>query len=106
MARRIQPPDGAVVHYDPYEFLPWLNARTWTSEWPKYRANDPADPAAMPDYADPPNLSTPHPRRRDSNLGALQASRARITPRHHNPSDRTPGTHTRRLRLLRVVDRV
>ena len=28
------------MHYDPYEFLPWLNARTWTSEWPKYRATE------------------------------------------------------------------
>jgi hypothetical protein len=39
---------GAVVHYDPYEFLPWLNARTWTSEWPKYRANNLANPGAVP----------------------------------------------------------
>jgi hypothetical protein len=41
-------PTGAVVHYDPYEFLPWLNARTWTSEWPKYRANNLAHPGAVP----------------------------------------------------------
>ena len=39
---------GAIVHYDPYEFLPWLNARTWTSEWPKYRANNLANPGAVP----------------------------------------------------------
>jgi hypothetical protein len=42
------PTDAAVVHYDPYEFLPWLNARTWTSEWPKYRANNLANPGAVP----------------------------------------------------------
>jgi hypothetical protein len=41
-------PTGAVVHYDPYEFLPWLNARTWNSEWPKYRAVDPAGVPAHP----------------------------------------------------------
>jgi hypothetical protein len=41
-------PTGAVVHYDPYEFLPWINARTWTSEWPKYRANNLAQPGAVP----------------------------------------------------------
>ena len=41
-------PTGTVVHYDPYEFLPWLNARTWTSEWPKYRANNLAHPGAVP----------------------------------------------------------
>lgn len=39
---------GSVVHYDPYEFLPWLNARTWTSEWPKYRATNLASPGAVP----------------------------------------------------------
>lgn len=42
------PMSGAVVHYDPYEFLPWLNARTWTSEWPKYRANNLANPGTVP----------------------------------------------------------
>ena len=37
-----------VVHYDPLTFLPWLNNRTWRSEWPKYRATDPAGiPAAL-----------------------------------------------------------
>jgi hypothetical protein len=39
---------GGAVHYDPYEFLPWLNARTWNSEWPKYRAVDPAGVPAHP----------------------------------------------------------
>jgi hypothetical protein len=34
--------DGLVIHYDPLTFLPWLNRRTWRSEWPKYRATDPA----------------------------------------------------------------
>jgi hypothetical protein len=32
---------GVVIHYDPLTFLPWLNRRTWRSEWPKYRATDP-----------------------------------------------------------------
>jgi hypothetical protein len=39
---------GWAVHYDPYEFLPWLNTRTWNSEWPKYRAVDPAGVPAHP----------------------------------------------------------
>jgi hypothetical protein len=26
---------GVVIHYDPLTFLPWLNGRTWRSEWPK-----------------------------------------------------------------------
>ncbi len=42
------PAKGAIVHYDPYEFLPWLNARTWTSEWPKYRAQNFANPGQVP----------------------------------------------------------
>jgi hypothetical protein len=41
-------PAGSIVHYDPYEFLPWLNARTWTSEWPKYRATNLANPGTVP----------------------------------------------------------
>ncbi len=42
-------PTGGVVHYDPYEFLPWLNTRTWTSEWPKYRATtNLANPDTVP----------------------------------------------------------
>jgi hypothetical protein len=41
-------PEGSVVHYDPYEFLPWLNAKTWTSEWPKYRAANLANPGQVP----------------------------------------------------------
>ena len=40
--------DGWAVHYDPYEFLPWLNGRTWASEWPKYRAANLANPGAVP----------------------------------------------------------
>lgn len=40
--------DGWAVHYDPYEFLPWLNARTWASEWPKYRAANAANPGQVP----------------------------------------------------------
>jgi len=39
---------GLVVHYDPLTFLPWLNRRTWRSEWPKYRATDPAGIPAAP----------------------------------------------------------
>jgi hypothetical protein len=34
--------DGRIIHYDPLTFIPWLNAVTWRSEWPKYRAVDPA----------------------------------------------------------------
>ena len=45
---------GMAVHYDPYDFLPWINQRTWRSEWPKYRAvQDPANPAANPDHPIP-----------------------------------------------------
>ena len=45
---------GMAVHYDPYDFLPWINKRTWRSEWPKYRAvHDPANPAAIPDHPIP-----------------------------------------------------
>jgi len=39
---------GLVIHYDPLTFLPWLNRRTWRSEWPKYRATDPAGIPAAP----------------------------------------------------------
>ncbi|MDA0171418.1 N-acetylmuramoyl-L-alanine amidase [Solirubrobacter taibaiensis] len=39
---------GFVQHYDPLTFLPWLNGRTWRSEWPKYRATDPAGIPARP----------------------------------------------------------
>ena len=39
---------GLVIHYDPLTFLPWLNRRTWRSEWPKYRATDPAGIPATP----------------------------------------------------------
>ncbi len=42
------PATGLVTHYDPMTFLPWLNRRTWRSEWPKYRANDPAGIPAVP----------------------------------------------------------
>ena len=34
------PENGVVVHYDPLTFMPWLNKRTWRSEWPKYRVTD------------------------------------------------------------------
>ncbi|HEX9359344.1 MAG TPA: hypothetical protein VF933_36725 [Streptosporangiaceae bacterium] len=30
------PPNGVAWHYGLTEFLEWLNARTWTSEWQKY----------------------------------------------------------------------
>ncbi len=39
---------GVVIHYDPMTFLPWINHRTWHSEWPKYRATDPAGIPAAP----------------------------------------------------------
>jgi hypothetical protein len=41
-------PDGNVIHYDPMTFLPWINQITWRSEWPKYRATDPAGIPAAP----------------------------------------------------------
>jgi hypothetical protein len=40
--------NGLVHHYDPLTFLPWLNQRTWRSEWPKYRVTDPAGIPARP----------------------------------------------------------
>jgi hypothetical protein len=40
--------NGLVIHYDPLTFLPWLNRRTWRSEWPKYRATNPAGIPAAP----------------------------------------------------------
>ena len=42
------PANGSVTHYDPITFMPWLNRRTWRSEWPKYRATDPAGIPAAP----------------------------------------------------------
>ncbi len=39
---------GVVVHYDVMSFLPWLNRRTWRSEWPKYQVTDPAGVPAAP----------------------------------------------------------
>lgn len=39
---------GLVIHYDPMTFLPWINRRTWRSEWPKYRATDPAGVPTAP----------------------------------------------------------
>jgi hypothetical protein len=39
---------GVVIHYDPMTFLPWINQRTWRSEWPKYRATDPAGVPTAP----------------------------------------------------------
>ena len=41
-------PEGWAVHYDPYTFMPWINERTWRSEWPKYRFTDPAGVPATP----------------------------------------------------------
>jgi hypothetical protein len=42
------PAEGAIVHDHLYEFLTWLNARTWTREWPKYRAPNFANPGQVP----------------------------------------------------------
>ena len=42
------PGGGWAVHYDPDAFMQWLNTRTWRSEWPKYRADDPAGVPAQP----------------------------------------------------------
>ena len=51
------PPNGRVYHYQPLDFMQWLNDLTWSSEWPKYRitSGTPAAPAARP--------TTPRPRR-------------------------------------------
>jgi hypothetical protein len=38
-------PDAEIVHYDPDQFMAWINDKTWRSEWPKYRLPDPL-PAA------------------------------------------------------------
>jgi hypothetical protein len=40
--------NGIVHHYDPMTFLPWINRRTWRSEWPKYRVTDPTGIPAAP----------------------------------------------------------
>ena len=44
------PLDGRVYHYEPIDFMQWLNDLTWSSEWPKYRvtAGAPAIPVARP----------------------------------------------------------
>jgi hypothetical protein len=42
------PRAGGEVHYDPDAFMQWINKRTWRSEWPKYRAADPAGVPAQP----------------------------------------------------------
>jgi hypothetical protein len=38
------PRDGRVHHYEPLEFIQWINDVTWTSEWPKYRVVNNAQP--------------------------------------------------------------
>jgi hypothetical protein len=49
------PADGRVFHYDPIDFMQWLNNLTWTSEWPKYRVRAGGAAAARP--------AAPRPRR-------------------------------------------
>ena len=34
------PDDGNVFHYQPFDFLRWINSVTWQSEWPKYQVHD------------------------------------------------------------------
>jgi len=36
------PVDGQVFHYQPFDFLRWINKITWNSEWPKYQVLDAA----------------------------------------------------------------
>jgi hypothetical protein len=36
------PRDGRVFHYQPYDFLRWINTITWKNEWPKYQVHDAA----------------------------------------------------------------
>jgi len=48
IADAMLPMGGDAVHYDPPEFLAWLNRKTWQSEWPKYRVTDPAGVPAAP----------------------------------------------------------
>jgi hypothetical protein len=45
------PPDGQVYHYEPIDFMQWINDLTWTSEWPKYRVT--AGPAPVARSAAP-----------------------------------------------------
>jgi hypothetical protein len=44
------PASGMVFHYQPFDFLRWINRTTWNSEWPKYEVfvagNAQAAPAA------------------------------------------------------------
>lgn len=44
------PVDGLVYHYEPIDFMQWLNDLTWSSEWPKYRVTggNPAVPIPRP----------------------------------------------------------
>lgn len=41
------PADGRVYHYAPLDFMQWLNDRTWSSEWPKYRVTTGRPPASV-----------------------------------------------------------
>ena len=41
------PQDGRVYHYEPIDFMQWLNDLTWSSEWPKYRVTAGAPPASV-----------------------------------------------------------
>ncbi len=39
------PENGQVFHYQPFDFLRWINTITWKSEWPKYEVRDAAGQA-------------------------------------------------------------
>ena len=55
--------DGQVFHYQPFDFLRWMNQITWNSEWPKY-------PDAQPRGSGPAR----HPRCAQSQAGRLVIS--------------------------------
>jgi N-acetylmuramoyl-L-alanine amidase len=46
---------GSACHYDPLDFMQWINRITWASEWPKYRVKGADGLVARPD--------SPRPRR-------------------------------------------
>ncbi len=46
-ARAKLPRDGIVFHYKPSDFLQWINDKTWSSEWPKYKVVSGTPPTSV-----------------------------------------------------------